>query len=335
MPLPILLIVGAAALVAGGVGVAKGIQAKNRFDEAVDINEDASKLYNEATESLERCRDETQSALEKLGEEKASLVSNSLMPFVEAFERLKGVDYREFEMSEEYPANIESEIFEIREISVQMAEIVGGSGGVLGAGALAGLAAYGSVGLLGTASTGTAIGGLSGVAATNATLAWFGGGSLAAGGLGIAGGTAVLGGIVAAPVLLVGGLILASKATEARENALSNFAKAEAAAEAMQNAETAARGIGRMADQIRKAIQGLRVHLDHDVHILQHLVANNNDFRTYPDADRKVVARCVPVALTVKKLTETPLLEEDGAVTVRIKNTLEDSKKFLKELEAK
>ncbi|MCY4557161.1 MAG: hypothetical protein OXF79_12450 [Chloroflexi bacterium] len=335
MPLPVLLIVGAAALVAGGVGVAKGIQAKNRFDEATDIDKDASKLYDEAIESLERCRDETQSALEKLGEEKASLVSSSLIPFVEAFERLKGVDYREFETSEECLANIESEILEIREISVQMAEVVGGSGGVLGAGALAGLAAYGSVGLLGTASTGTAISGLSGVAATNATLAWFGGGSLAAGGLGIAGGTAVLGGIVAAPVLLVGGLILASKATEARENALSNLAKAEAAAAAMQNAEAAAYGIGRIADQIRKVIQGLRVHLDRDVHVLQHLVANNNDFRTYPDEDRKVVARCVSAAVTVKKLAETPLLEEDGAVTARIINTLRDSRKFLSEMKAK
>ena len=335
MPLPLLLIVGAAALVAGGVGVAKGIQAKNRFDEADDINEDATQLYDEATESLERCRDKTQATLERLGEEKASLVANSLMPFVETFGRLKHVDYSEFEMFEGYPANIESEILEIRKITVQMAEIVGGSGGVLGAGALAGLAAYGSVGLLGTASTGTAIGGLSGVAATNATLAWFGGGSLAAGGLGIAGGTAVLGGIVAAPVLLVGGLILASKATEARENALSNLANAEAAAEAMQTAETAARAIGHMADQKREAIQGLRRHLDRNVPILQHLVANNNDYRTYPDADKKVVAGCASVAVAVKKLAETPLLEEDGAVTTKIKSTLEDSQKFLEQLATK
>ena len=45
------------------------------------------------------------------------------------------------------------------------------------------------------ASTGTSIASLSGAAATNATLAFFGGGSLAAGGLGMAGGTAVLGGL--------------------------------------------------------------------------------------------------------------------------------------------
>ena len=47
---------------------------------------------------------------------------------------------------------------------------------------------------------------MSGVAATNATLAWFGGGAVAAGGGGIAAGTMVLGGIVAIPALIVAGV---------------------------------------------------------------------------------------------------------------------------------
>ncbi|CAG0924267.1 unnamed protein product, partial [Notodromas monacha] len=72
-------------------------------------------------------------------------------------------------------------------------------------GALAGFGAYSSVGLLASASTGTAISGLSGVAATNATLAWLGGGSLASGGFGMAGGMIALGGIVAGPALAIGG----------------------------------------------------------------------------------------------------------------------------------
>lgn len=49
-----------------------------------------------------------------------------------------------------------------------------------------------SVGAIGTASTGAAISGLSGIAASNATLAWFGFGSLASGGLGMAGGQITL-----------------------------------------------------------------------------------------------------------------------------------------------
>lgn len=81
-----------------------------------------------------------------------------------------------------------------------------GTGSILVAGSSGGIAAVGAytaVGILGTASTGSAIGTLGGVAATNATLAWFGGGAIAAGGGGMAVGTAVLGGIVAAPILFV------------------------------------------------------------------------------------------------------------------------------------
>ena len=74
-----------------------------------------------------------------------------------------------------------------------------GFGGLVGG--TTALGAWGLVSLLGSASTGTAISSLSGVAATNATLAWFGGGSLATGGAGMAGGFWVLGGIVAAPIV--------------------------------------------------------------------------------------------------------------------------------------
>ncbi|MDF5718281.1 MAG: hypothetical protein PUP93_31545 [Rhizonema sp. NSF051] len=52
---------------------------------------------------------------------------------------------------------------------------------------------------VGVASTGTAISTLSGAAATNAMLAWFGGGAIAAGGGGMALGAAVLGGITVLP----------------------------------------------------------------------------------------------------------------------------------------
>lgn len=55
--------------------------------------------------------------------------------------------------------------------------------------------------LLGSASTGTALSSLSGAAYWSATLAAFGGGSLAAGGFGMAGGAIVLGGLFAVPAI--------------------------------------------------------------------------------------------------------------------------------------
>ncbi|GGA40684.1 ankyrin repeat domain-containing protein [Psychrobacillus lasiicapitis] len=68
------------------------------------------------------------------------------------------------------------------------------------------LATWGLASTLGTASTGTAISTLSGAAATKATLALLGGGSVAAGGGGITAGAAVLGGIVAIPALVALGV---------------------------------------------------------------------------------------------------------------------------------
>ncbi|GHU07204.1 hypothetical protein FACS1894151_01190 [Spirochaetia bacterium] len=74
------------------------------------------------------------------------------------------------------------------------------------AGVSTALGTWALVGTFGIASTGTAIGTLSGAAASNAILAWLGGGSIAAGGGGMAVGTAVLGGLVAIPVLAISGL---------------------------------------------------------------------------------------------------------------------------------
>ena len=325
MPLPLLVLIGGAVL-AAGVGVGAGVKSKIDFDEAEDINRDATSTYDDATESLEKCRDNVQSKLEKLGQTKLALTREVLTPFVDTFSRIKNVDYDGLEVPEEFLERVEEDILEIRDITISMEEAVGGTVGALGAGALAGLAAYGSVGLLGTASTGAAISGLSGIAATNATLAWLGGGSLAAGGLGIAGGTAVLGGIVAAPVLLVGGLVLASRAAKAKEDARSNLAKAKAAAEAMRSAETAARAIGRIADQTRRVILNLREHLDRDLAALRHVVAGNEDYRTYSRRDKELVVRTVSLAITVKNVAETPLLEEDGSVADAIGKTLRSAR---------
>ena len=331
MVLPFLLVgAGAVAL----YGAYKSARAVKDIGEAKDTNRDAQSIYDDATESLKHCRDSTQKRLERLGERKAALYEDTLTTFVATFSRIKNVDIDELDVPDRFLADIEAEILEIREIAVQMSKTVGGGAGALGAGALAGLAAYGSVGLLGTASTGTAIGSLSGVAATNATLAWLGGGSLAAGGMGIAGGTAVLGGIVAAPVLLVGGLLLASKATEAKENASSNLAKALAAAEAMKTAETATRTIGWAADRTRDVLRKLRVLLDDDMPALQCLVQNNDDYGTYGQRDKELVARVVSLAVTAKNVAETPLLEEDGAVTKTIEEELRKTWRFLKQLKA-
>ena len=332
MPLPLILI--GAAVGAGLWGVKKGFDAKSGFDAAESINEDAQEIFDAAKRSLERRKEETQSNLESLGRQKVQLYDEALIPFVETFKQIKNVDSEELKVRFDSPELHDGGILEISEATTRMGEVIGGTAGTLGSGALAGLAAYGSVGALASASTGTAIAGLSGAAATNATLAWLGGGSLAAGGLGMAGGAAVLGGIVAAPVLLVGGLMMASKAEEAKESARSNRCKAQAAAEDMEAAGVTALAIGRKANEIRKVLRRLQEdHLDSDLSDLQDLVSTNADYRTYNHSQKELVGRTWSLAATTKNLAEAPLLEEDGSITKAIRETLRRSRKFLKTLD--
>ena len=333
MPLPLIIIGG--AILAGGYGVKKGLDAKDDFNEAEELNEEAQETYDSAQKSLEKRKKNVQETMESLGSRKVALFKNALLPFVNTFSKIKNIDFSGVNLPDDVLDNISEELLEVRDISVQMGEVVGGGAGALGSGALTGLAAFGSVGLLGTASTGTAIAGLSGAAATNATLAWLGGGSLAAGGFGMAGGTAVLGGIVAAPVLLVGGLMLASKAEEAKENARSNLLKAEAAAEAMETAEVAARAIGRKAAEVRRVLRRLQKdYLEDDLAELRSLVSTNDNYHTYDPRQKQLVCRAASLAVTAKNVAEAPLLDEDGALTKAIRRALTKAKRFLKQLDA-
>ena len=252
MPLPLIpvgIVLGATAV----TGLVKALRAKRDFEDAEDDNELARATYDRAQSALDETRQETQACLEALGARKQDIYEDALIPFVEAIDRIKHLELDGREDLGTGVSEIVADVLELRRITAAMADLVGGGAGALGAGALAGLAAYGSVGLVASASTGTAISTLSGVAASNATLAWLGGGTLAAGGFGVTGGMVVLGGVVAAPVLLVGGLLLASKGEEAKENARSNVAKAKAAAETMKTAEIAARAIGEKGDRGRSA----------------------------------------------------------------------------------
>lgn len=147
--------------------------------------------------------------------------------------------------------------------------LVGGAGGAAtgaAVGSAAAYAAFSGVAMFGTASTGAAIAGLSGIAATNATLAVLGGGTLAAAGGGIAAGTLLLTGIVAAPIaiLAAGGLYLAHRRTKAQEVKLdAQLDVAEASLDATQM------GFDLLADTIVRATAILEYISIHAAHALE------------------------------------------------------------------
>lgn len=226
MPLPIWLIPVAlkgAAVVAGAAGVGSAVHGAKKMKDANDTMEAAKYRHEKNMAKFEKENETTSKAMDELGKMELEIL-HSFSEFSDVFEQIKNKPI--FETYSKNGVTLPKYDGEkIKEVSVGAGILLGGLGGA-SLGAAGGFAAAGAttaaVMALGTASTGTAIASLSGVAATNATLALLGGGTLAAGGGGIAAGTAALGAATLGVGLLIGGVIfnftggkLSEKADEA------------------------------------------------------------------------------------------------------------------------
>ena len=153
-------------------------------------------------------------------------------------------------------------------------------------------------------------------AATNATLAFFGGGSLAAGGLGMAGGTAVLGGLVAGPALAVLGFVAGAKASKNLEMAKANLAKAKEFEEEMRTVADLCNGIRRRAAMFNRFLIRLQTVFDPLVFEMTQIIEKTgNDYRNYSENEKKCIASAMSMAGAIKAVLDTPILDEDGNLT--------------------
>lgn len=330
MPLPFLLIGLASA--AGLIGVGGGLSAKSDFDDAERFNNDARDLFSRAKKSLKTAHDKTKQNMEACGKTKLEVFEKIIIPFCRAARRVKNIELNKIMIEMDGPVMSDQEMKELDDVSIKMEEVVAGGVGALGAGGLAGLAAYGGTMTLATASTGTAIGALSGVAATNATLAWLGGGSLAAGGLGMAGGMAVLGGIVAAPVLLVGGLLMASKASEAREKAEANLALAQKHSEEMKTAEVAVTAIGERFEQIMTLLDQLQSLSETIFERFVTITTKKTNYKKFTVAEKQVTLQVFSIAKVIKSVLDSPVLTQNGKLVRTTANVIADAQTFCKQL---
>lgn len=124
-----------------------------------------------------------------------------------------------------------------------------------GVGVSSGLTA--AVGTYGVASTGTAIAGLSGAAAESATLAFFGGGSLASGGGGVALGATALNFVTIGPALLVGGLVLKGRGDKAKSQAREYKAKVNVAIAEMSDTRSRLDAVNQRVAELSELLAGL------------------------------------------------------------------------------
>ena len=333
MAIPLLVWIGIAAATAVGGGTT--IKAAVDSNDAKKANTKAREMSEKAARKAEKSRKDCAATLDRLGSMKLSTLQENVEPFINTFEKIRNIrldddtpgmdELRKFRIDK-------ASINELRKLSNMAGTLAGAVGGGAAAGALTAIGAYGAATTLATASTGTAIASLSGAAATNATLAWFGGGSLAAGGLGMAGGAAVLGGLVAAPALAVMGCILSAKASKNKDEAYSNLAKARQYKEEMKTLRTLCDGIRDRADMYTSLLHALRAELaplnDRLARIVQ---TSGSDFTRYTPDERGTVAASIAVAKAVKAVLDTPILTEDGKLTSQSGKIIAPVKKVISE----
>ena len=320
------IILGGAALITAGIGVKAGADGLSNKEKANKIGKDAQARYEKKCKLVQITSQQTQNLAEEYGQLHIQVQLQTIKRFVTFIERigqrasqsdlefLKGLEGFSFEQIEEYKVT-----------TLQVEDLIKAGIKSVGTAYAMAQAGIGLVGLFGTASTGTAISGLTGAAAWNATLAWFGGGSLAAGGGGMALGTMVLGGIAVGPALMIGGFVLGGQGEKALTKARNYEAQTNIAITKLDASQDFLGQVQRRITELmavvntlnNEAIEGL-VALESKVFLRSGLLLKESeelalelvDFRIERDA-----AQFQQVLLLIKSLAEilkTPVLDADG-----------------------
>lgn len=334
MALPLLFIGIAAATGTFGVGstIKAGVNASN----AKALNRTANEIVEESTDFLNAQRLACGNSLTQLGQEKLFVLNSSMTEFLDTFTQIKNVDFRDTEgLDELSKINLDENTFtELKSMVNFAGSLAGGSIAGTAGGALAAFGAYGAAQSLAIASTGTAISSLSGAAATNATLAFFGGGSIASGGLGVAGGTLVLGGLVAGPALMIMGLVAGSAAKKSLDQAMTNKAEAIQIGSELHTAAMQCEAIRRRTYMLYNLLARLDTYFLPLIFRMEDIVKTEGyDYSKYSSESKKVIASCASIAVSIKSVLDTPLLTDDGLLTDDSERTTTNISGFLDTLQ--
>lgn len=314
--------------------LASGVTAYEQRKSANEKKEKADKIIEETTKKIEQVRFLANNRLETFGRIRCEMLKTTVGRFIRIVNSLKNsVKAKEYDLSSSLQIK-ENDFKELETVEMNGSNILATAttSGSVAAVALAGVpaAVNASVAALCSASTGTAISQLSGAAARQATLAWLGGGSVAAGGGGVAAGTVVLGaitwtvtGVMAlASAGIVAGKIYSQKHTEA-ENYLAEIQKWEAKS---LGAIEVMKGVVRRSDELLSVTSRLEGRIVTALDELEALVPvfdpKNQDYA-------KVFQRAAILVKSMSELAQTPLLDADGNLNDQSMVVAEKTQKIL------
>ena len=303
--------------------VVSGMQAIEDRRKSIKTREEADQLKADIEKTNEDIRDDLNETLEAFGKYRLEALSATVGKFLHCLEVMNQKSkVKEYEFLTEIDIQAE-EVKEMEAIDMKASEAlrtlaVGGGFAAVG---IAGtpVIVTSAITALCTASTGTAISTLSGAAASNAVLAWLGGGTIAMSGGGVAAGTVVLGAITATATI---GLAMVAVGTLASRFYSKKNTEAEAYladvkvwAEQMQAGWTVIGGIKRkitelydITDKLKTKSEGLLLKLES---LAGDFDPNNNDHV-------KLFQQCAILAKSMSELAQTPILDDDGNLSEQV-----------------
>lgn len=339
MPLPIILGVG--AVVAGVAGIGGGVHGAVKFKEANDTMKNADSHHKRNLANFEIQNTKTTKEMDKLGKKELEILQ-SFEEFARIFEKIQNKpQFKTYNKDGVKIPEYDSE--ELKKVSVGAGVLLGGIGGAV-VGAAGGFAAAGAttaaVMALGTASTGTAIASLSGVAAANAALAAIGGGALAAGGGGMALGATILGAATFGVGLLVGGVIFSITGASLSEKADEAWEQMENARKEIQNICAYLTDLRNTAIKYESTISKVNVvymnHLDKLKNIVESL--NKTDWSSFSEEEKLTTENTALLVNLLYNMGKVQLVLSSGNATEinrvntrEVNKSISDADTFLKE----
>ena len=324
--------VGKGALKMGRV--VSGYEAYDSRKKANKAKEQADAMVANVKEEDKRRKEECNRVLKAYGESKLHALKTCVRPFLNYIEIL-GNNYKDKTYFIQGKVHIDNaSIQALKQLDMNASQALGAAAvsGVAASIALAGVptATTAAVGAFAAASTGTAISSLSGAAATNATLAWLGGGSLAAGGGGMAAGAAVLstityattGVFALAAAGIIGSAYYSKKYTEATkylEEAKKYRANAKLGWQVVE-------GINQRAMELESVTHKLEKRMED---LLQYLEPLVYDFQSDDDYYATTFQNAALCAKSISDIAQIPLLDEKGNLNGNTTVVLSNTQQFL------
>lgn len=300
------------------LGAGSALSGAGKMLEAEEVKDKADYKLNRTKAAFDMAEKSMNQSLEQLGEVKKKIWVE-LDSFIEVISKVKNVPEHE-ELSVDGSIKFDKmDMIHMRNISIALNDAIVGGVASLTGGSLVGFATASGLTSVATASTGAAIAGLHGAAATNASLAALGGGTLKLGGLGIAGGTIVMNALAFAPAVAIGGLMVGKEGTKQLESAKNYSATVEAHVEEVKSTIKTMDKLHDLAQKMEAALNKIEEVFNTYFEYVNQMTGRTTDFRNFTKKEQHDFFVSVKLGKILTDLTLTELFEENKETGGKVK----------------